>query len=277
MKILFIGDIVGEPGKRIVKALVPALRQELGLDFVVANGENSARNGGGFMPADIKDLFASGIDVITSGDHVWDHREILPVLDQEAHLLRPLNYPAGVNGHGSTVVEKNGKRLAVLNLQGRVFMSQAIENPFAAARAEVIRLRQQATCVLVDIHAETTSEKICMGRYLDGLVSLVVGTHTHVQTADEEIFPGGTAFLCDAGMTGPHNGSLGREIEPIIKRFLTNMPQKFPVASGDLRLHGVYVEVDETHGRTREIRRIARRYEEPRTDVDAAFSKQFKI
>ena len=256
MNILFVGDIVGRPGRRVVRQLVPLLRQRHDIHFVVANGENVA-GGSGLTPDTVRELFEAGVDVVTSGDHAWDQKEVVDFLESEPRLLRPLNYPAGVPGRGSVVLEKPGlPPVGVLNLQGRTFMP-ALENPFALARPEVARLRQRASIILVDMHAEATSEKIAMARMLDGQVSAVLGTHTHVQTADEQILPGGTAFLCDAGFTGPHESVLGREIEPIIKRFLTNMPQRFEVATGRVLLQGALLSVDPATGRAGSIQRVS--------------------
>lgn len=277
MKILFIGDIVGEPGRATVKALLPSLIKEHSVDFTIANAENSTNKGGGMEMAKLNDLMQAGVDLFTSGDHVWDNKDIIPFLDSEKNILRPHNYPSGVNGRGVATIEKNGKILGVINLQGRTFMQQPLENPFVCAKEEVLKLRPQTKCILIDFHAETTSEKIVLGRYLDGLVSAVVGTHTHVQTADEQIMPGGTAFLCDAGMTGPHSGSLGREYEPILKKFLTNMPQRFPVATGALKLHGVLIDIDEATGKALGIKRLSLPFEESKTDVGDAFAKTFKL
>lgn len=256
VKILFIGDIVGAPGREAVKVLVPRLRQRHGLDAVVANGENAA-GGSGITPDTAREIFYAGVDVITSGDHLWDQKEVNDLLHAEAKFLRPVNYPAGTPGHGSVVHElPDGSRLGVLNVQGRTFMP-LLENPFRAAQEAVNQLRQQTRVILVDLHAEATSEKIALARMLDGQVSAVIGTHTHVQTADEQIFPGGTAFLCDAGFTGPQESVLGREIEPIIERFLTNQPRKFPVARERVELKGVVVEVDGDSGRATSIQRIS--------------------
>lgn len=262
MKILFIGDIVGEPGRRAVHALLPKLREQHMLDFVIANGENSA-GGNGITPRIATELFAAGIDVITSGDHLWDQKEVMELLTSEPRFLRPTNYPAGTPGQGSGVYEvkfpgakAQGLKVGVLNAQGRTFMP-ALENPFNLVPAEIERLRTVTKIIFVDMHAEATSEKIAMGRLLDGLVSAVVGTHTHVQTADEQLFPRGTAYLSDAGFTGPHDSVLGREVEPVIKRFLTNMPQRFEVAKGRVMLHGVVVEVDEASGRATGIWRVS--------------------
>ena len=221
---MFIADIVGSPGRRAVRELVPGLRQKLGIDLVIANGENSA-GGSGITPKTAEEIFAAGVDLITSGDHLWDQKEVTELLEKEPRFLRPLNYPAGTMGRGSAVIERQGlPPLAVMNLQGRTFMA-ALENPFHSAQVEVERLRKITRLIFVDFHAEATSEKVALARMLDGQVSAVVGTHTHIQTADEQIFPGGTAFLCDGGFTGPHESVIGREMEPVIKRFLTNQPQ----------------------------------------------------
>jgi metallophosphoesterase (TIGR00282 family) len=263
VKLLFIGDIVGSPGRRAVNELVPKLRKQHGLDFVIANGENSA-GGNGITSKIAEEIFSAGVDVITTGDHLWDQKEVIELLNNEKRFLRPLNYPAGTPGQGSAVYPVPSSKIqipsrtliAVLNLQGRTFMAD-LENPFHAARAEVERLRQHTKIIFLDIHAEATSEKIALARMLDGQVSAVVGTHTHVQTADEQIFPGGTAYLTDAGFTGPHESVLGREIQPVIQRFLTNVPQRFEVAKDRVLLQGVVVEVDEASGKARQIQRVA--------------------
>src|SRR5207247_484714 len=247
---------VGEPARRAVRQLVPQLRQRHELDVVVANGENSA-GGSGITPNTAEEIFSAGVDIMTSGDHLWDQKEVIALLENEKRFLRPLNYPPGTPGQGSVIVQLSGKPpLAVLNLQGRTFMP-VLENPFLFARAEVERLRQTTNIIFVDLHAEATSEKISLARMLDGLVSAVVGTHTHVQTADEQIFPGGTAYLTDAGFTGPHESVLGREIEPVIKRFLTSQPQRFEVAKERVLLQGALVEVEEATGKALRIQRIS--------------------
>jgi hypothetical protein len=258
VKLLFIGDIVGQPGRNAVKTLLPKLREQHRLDFVIANGENSA-GGSGITPKIAEEIFAAGVDVITSGDHLWDQKDVLELLASEKRFLRPLNYPADVPGHGSGIYPAGKHSVAVLNVQGRTFMQPQLENPFALALDEVKKLRAQTKIIFVDFHAEATSEKIAFGRMLDGQVSAVVGTHTHVQTADEQIFPGGTAYLSDAGFTGPHESVLGREIEPVIRRFLTSMPQRFEVAKERVILHGALIEIDETSGKAVKISRVAER------------------
>ncbi|HEX8312361.1 MAG TPA: TIGR00282 family metallophosphoesterase [Chthoniobacteraceae bacterium] len=262
LKLLFLGDIVGEPGRKAVIDLVPRLKEEQAIDFVIVNGENSA-NGRGITPKISIDLLRCGIAVITTGDHIWDQKEILPFIDTEPRLLRPLNYPPNTPGQGSIVLDTPKGKIGVLNVQGRTFMNQPLENPFLAIDAEVARLREETKVLFVDVHAETTSEKIAMGRFLDGRVSAVCGTHTHTQTADEQIFPGGTAFLCDAGMCGPVESCLGREIYPIVQRFLTNRPILYPVAKGPVKLHGAIIEIDEQTGKALHIERFARLYEPP--------------
>lgn len=262
MKLLFIADIVGQPGRRAVKELVPLLRRRHGIDVVVANGENSA-GGSGITVKTANEIFAAGVDIITSGDHLWDQKEVIDLLANEPRFVRPLNYPAGVPGQGSTIFRgQNLPPVGILNLQGRTFMA-ALENPFHCALAEVERLRQSVNIIFIDFHAEATSEKVAFARMLDGKVSGVVGTHTHVQTADERIFPGGTAFLCDAGFTGPHDSVIGREVEPIIRRFLTNLPQKFDVARGDIRLQGALLEIDSQTGRALKIERVSESLPDP--------------
>ena len=261
MKVLFIGDIVGQPGRGAVKALLPTLASRHAVDFVVANGENSA-GGSGITPRTAEEIFSAGVDVITSGDHLWDQKEVTELLANEPRFLRPMNYPADVPGRGSGIFElKNprskGTKIAVLNLQGRVFIMPTLDDPFALALAEVNQLRQKTKIIFIDFHAEATSEKIAFGRMLDGLVSAVVGTHTHVQTADEQIFSGGTAFLTDAGFTGPHESVLGRELEPVVRRFLTAMPQRFEVAKNGVRLQGALIEIDESTGKAVNIQRIS--------------------
>jgi hypothetical protein len=259
LRLLFLGDVIGEPGREAVFQAVPRFRQERGVDFVVVNGENAAA-GRGITPKISIDLLRCGVAVITSGDHIWDQREIVPYLDTEPRLLRPLNYPPGTPGNGSIVLDTARGKVAVVNIQGRTFMQPPLENPFLAMDAEIQRLRALTPVIFVDVHAETTSEKIALGRFLDGRVSAVVGTHTHTQTADERIFPGGTAFLCDAGMCGPHDSCLGREFEPIIQRFITGRPVVYPVAKGPVKLHGALIDIDETSGRAVHIERIAEMY-----------------
>jgi metallophosphoesterase (TIGR00282 family) len=257
IRILFLGDVVGEPGRKAVIEQLPTLKQREALDFIIVNGENAA-GGRGITPRISIDLLRAGAAVITTGDHVWDQQEIVDYFPTEPRLLRPLNYPPETPGQGSVVLETPKGRVAVVQVQGRSFMQPPLENPFLAAEAEVERLRAEGVrAIVVEIHAETTSEKIALGRMLDGSVSLVVGTHTHVQTADERIFPGGTGYLTDAGMCGPDESVLGRNIASVVWRFRSGMPTRFPVARGAVRLCGVIVEVEGASGRCLSIRRLS--------------------
>jgi metallophosphoesterase (TIGR00282 family) len=256
LKLLFLGDIVGEPGRRAVIETLPRWREERGIDFIVVNGENSA-NGRGITPKICTDLLRAKVAVITTGDHVWDQKDIVPHLDMEPRLLRPLNYPPHTPGRGSIILDTPKGKVAVINVQGRTFMNPPLENPFLAMELEVAEIREKTNMIFVDMHAETTSEKIAMGRFLDGKISALVGTHTHTQTADEQIFPGGTAFLCDAGMCGPATSCLGREIDPIITRFLTGRPIQYPVAQGPVRLCGAMIEINDQTGKAERIERIS--------------------
>jgi metallophosphoesterase (TIGR00282 family) len=255
LTILFLGDVVGEPGRNAVIANLARLKESHAVDFVVVNGENAA-GGRGITPKITIDLLRAGASVVTTGDHVWDQKEIFSFIDTEPRLLRPVNYPAGAPGHGSIFLETAKGKVGVVNVQMRTFMQPILENPFPAVEAAVAELRKETPVIFVDAHGETTSEKIAIGRFLDGKVSAVVGTHTHVQTADEQIFPGGTAFLCDAGMCGPANSILGRAVDPIVNRFISNLPALFPVARGDVRLCGALVTIDETTGRALTITRV---------------------
>lgn len=260
LKILVIGDIVGQPGRRATAELVPQLRQEWNLNLVVANAENAA-GGSGLTPGVVEELLDCGVDVLTSGDHIWKKKEVLDIISSENRLLRPANYPPGVPGKGSVVVKTDtGEKVGVVNLQGRVFMA-AIECPFRAAVEEIKKIKTATPVVIVDMHAEATSEKLAMGWYLDGMATAVLGTHTHIQTADEHIFPQGTAYITDLGMTGPYESILGRRPEQIIQRFLSGMPTKFEMASGDLRFCGVVLEVDSKTGLALSIKRIQRKLE----------------
>ena len=255
LTILFLGDIVGEPGRNAVTSQLPRLREKFGVDFVSVNGENAA-GGRGITGRIAIDLLRAGVSVITTGDHVWDQKDIVAFLPTEPRLLRPINYPDGTPGQGSVVLETAKGKVGVIDVQCRTFMLPILENPFRAIAAAVEEMRRETRVIFVDVHGETTSEKIAIGRLLDGKVSAVIGTHTHVQTADEQIFPGGTAFLCDAGMCGPVNSILGRAVEPIVQRFITNVPVPFPVAGGEVRLRGAIVQVDEASGRAISIVRV---------------------
>jgi len=255
LTILFLGDIVGQPGRAALIGRLPELKSQHALDFVIVNGENAA-GGRGITGKITIDLLRAGVSVITSGDHIWDQKEILSFIDTEPRLLRPVNYPEGTPGSGSIILETGKGKVGVINVQGRTFMQPILDNPFRAIEAAVSKMRKETPNIIVDAHAETTSEKIALGRFLDGKVSAVIGTHTHVQTADEQIFPGGTAFLCDAGMCGPVNSILGRAVDPIVNRFISNLPSSFPVARGEIRLRGALVKIDETTGRASSIMRI---------------------
>jgi len=258
IRLLFLGDIVGEPGRNAVISAIPGFLKERGIDFVVVNGENAA-GGRGITGRIAIDLLRAGVAVITTGDHVWDQKETASYIRTEPRLLRPINYPAGAPGQGSIVLDTSKGKIAVMNVQCRTFMQPVLDNPFTAADVEVERLREETPVIFVDVHGETTSEKIAMGRFLDGRVSAVIGTHTHVQTADEKILAGGTAFLCDAGMCGPSDSILGREHESIIRRFIDCLPAQFPVARGPVHICGAIVEIDPATGRSQSIRRVNER------------------
>jgi metallophosphoesterase (TIGR00282 family) len=255
VRILCIGDVVGKPGRHAVAALLPVLRRELSIDVVMANGENAAA-GRGLTLGTAKELFAAGVDVITSGNHIWDQSEIVPHLDSEAPILRPANYPPDTPGRGICSFGP----LTVINLMGRTFMSE-IDDPFRTAD-RLLESVEPGSIVLVDMHAEATSEKIAMAWYLDGRVSAVVGTHTHVPTADARIFPGGTAFVCDLGMVGPLDSVIGVEVAPVIRKFLTGMPARFTVAekSKYVTFNSVLIEVDDSTGKARSIERVDREW-----------------
>ena len=269
MKLLFIGDIVGRPGRDLIRRHARALAALHDADLVIANGENAA-GGAGITRDNMLEILSAGVDVITTGNHVWDKRETLEFIGNEPRLLRPANYPEGTPGAGSCVVPaKNGVRVGVINVMGRVFL-HAIDDPFRVAEREIAQVRGDGAQVLfVDMHAETTSEKIALSYYLDGMVTAVIGTHTHVQTADERILAGGTACLTDAGMTGPHDGVIGIEKDAIIARFTTGLPGRFETASGDPRLNGVTITVDTSTGRATAIQRISLSERELRDITDS--------
>ncbi|MBN2282868.1 MAG: TIGR00282 family metallophosphoesterase [Deltaproteobacteria bacterium] len=255
MKVLFIGDIVGKPGRKAVARLLPRLTEEYRIDCTVANCENAA---GGFgVTRDVVDeLYGLGIDILTSGNHIWDKKEVLDFIDDYETLLRPANYPDGVPGHGSITMRfDNGTSIGVLNVEGRVFMKD-LDCPFRRAKQELEILHAMTRTVIVDMHAEATSEKQAIAWFLDGDVSAVIGTHTHVQTADERILPDGTAYISDAGMTGPFDSVLGVKKEIAIERFLRMTPNKFDVARGNVRLQGVVIDIDDETGKSLSIERI---------------------
>ncbi len=256
MRILFIGDVVGRPGRRLAAALVPELRRELGADLVIANGENTA-GGKGITADTAAELFAAGVDCLTGGNHSWDKDEGASVIERDERILRPANYPPGAPGRGYGLFAAGPHKVAVVSVLGRIFM-QPMDCPFRAVDAVLQQVAGRTPIVLVDFHAEATSEKIAMGCYLDGRVTAVIGTHTHVQTADERILVRGTACLTDAGMTGAHDSIIGVRKELALRRMLTQLPVRFQPADGDLWLHGAWIEVDPGTGRAARIERIRR-------------------
>ena len=263
MKFIFLGDVVGEPGRDTVRAAIPLLLETYAPDFFVVNGENAA-GGNGITPKLAIELMRAGADVVTLGDHAWDQRDIVPYFATEPRLIRPANFPAGTPGAGSVVVSGNGHTLGVLNLLGRTFMGPQVDNPFLLVEAEIAKLKQEgASCILIDFHAEATSEKIAFGRAVDGLATLVVGSHTHVQTADERILPGGTAYLTDAGFSGPHESVIGRDIPSVLQKYRTLLPNKFYIAREGLQADGVFVEADPATGKALRIERIQLKIETP--------------
>ncbi len=254
VKILFIGDIFGRPGKKIASNFIPKIIEEQNIDFCIANGENAA-GGFGLTCNSAKKLFSYGIDVITSGNHIWDRQETASLLNDSKRILRPANYPPGVSGIGETVIHKDGLTIGIINLIGRVFM-KPVDCPFRTADEIINRLRNVTKKIIVDFHAECTSEKIAMGWHLDGYVSAVIGTHTHVMTADERILPKGTAYITDVGMTGPHDSVIGVRIEQSINRIVKQVPTRFSPAEHRLRFSAVLLEVDDSSGKSLSIKRI---------------------
>jgi metallophosphoesterase (TIGR00282 family) len=267
MRVLFIGDIVGSPGRQIVQERLADITAQKAVDLVIANGENSA-SGFGITPRLAEELLKTGIEVLTGGNHSWDRKEILEYMPHQPRLLRPANFPEGNPGSGLFVgTAKNGVKYAVLNLQGRVFLP-AIDDAFRKADSELAKLPDDVAFVLVDMHAETTSEKIAMGWYLDGRVTAVVGTHTHVATADEHVLPNGTAYITDVGMTGPHDGVIGMDRDAILKRFMDGLPGRFDVATGDVQMNCVLIEADRNGSRNPGGRLRARSIERVRYRID---------
>jgi metallophosphoesterase (TIGR00282 family) len=261
MRVLFVGDVVGSPGRRVLRAGLKRLRTEHAPDLVIANGENVA-GGSGLTPDTVDEMVRAGCDVITSGNHVWDKKEIVPYLERHDRVLRPLNYPAPTPGNGSCIVEaRDGTRVCVLNLMGRVFMP-ALDDPFRVADAFLRALPDPRPPVVVDFHAEATSEKVALGWYLDGRVAAVLGTHTHVATADERVLPRGTAYITDVGMTGPFDSVIGVEKEDVLERFLSQRPRRFRTAEGDARLNAVLLTIAPLTGRAESIVRIELREDE---------------
>ncbi len=259
MRLLFIGDIVGKTGRNATKFLLPAVISKFRIDLVVANGENAA---GGFGITDkiVAEIFGYGVNVITTGNHVWDKKEFIPHISKEDRVLRPLNYPPGVPGFGSIIYPlRDALKVAVVNVSGRVFMSN-IDCPFRTGKETIERLRTETRIIIIDFHAEATSEKIAFGYYVDGKVSAVIGTHTHVQTADEKVLPGGTAYITDVGMTGPSDSVIGIDKDQIIQRFLTNMPMRFETARGEGIFSAVVIDIDEETGKSTAIQRLQLTY-----------------
>ena len=255
MKVLFIGDIVGKTGRNALKALLPNLVDKYKIDVTIANAENIA-GGFGLTEPLVAELFRSGVHVITTGNHVWDKKDFIHYITKDNRVLRPLNYPPGSPGCGSIVINTGvGRKIGVINISGRIYMS-GMDCPFRTILPEIEKIAQETNIIFVDMHAEATSEKIALGYYLDGKVSAVVGTHTHVQTADEKILPGGTAYITDAGMTGPAHSVIGMEVNQIIQRFLTSMPAKFETAPGEALLSGVVIEIGDDSGKATGIQRI---------------------
>jgi len=255
-RLLFIGDIMGKPGRELVRRGLAAIVARHQIDLVIANGENAAA-GFGITPDLAEELFAYGVHVLTGGNHTWDKKEIVPYLGEQSRLLRPANFPAGTPGRGRVVVRAtNGVSVGVVNVMGRVFMT-AIDDPFRVAVDEIDAIRGDARVILVDFHAEATSEKVAMGWHLDGRVAAVVGTHTHVPTADARVLPQGTAYVTDVGMTGPHDSVIGVDRHAILRRFLTGLPQRFEVATENPRLNAVAIAADEATGRAVSIERLS--------------------
>ncbi len=249
---------MGSPGREAVEKLLPQLKKEYRLDFVIANAENAA-GGSGITPKVAEELFGSGIDVLTSGDHIWKKREIFEIINLDERILRPLNFPSGAPGRGFGVFKtKGGLKVGVINVNGRVFM-EALECPFRTALTAQEALIEATNIIIVDIHAEATSEKVALGWYLDGKVSAVLGTHTHIPTADEKILPQGTAYITDVGMVGPQDSVIGRKIEDVLARFVTALPMRFEVAKDNVQLQGVVLDIDEKTGKARSIVRIQRK------------------
>jgi metallophosphoesterase (TIGR00282 family) len=261
LQLLFLGDIVGRPGRELVRKGLPSLIEHYGVDLVIANAENAAAGRG--ITREIGDsLLEWGVGVMTSGNHIWAQREAVDYIGTEARLLRPANFPAGVPGNGSYLARtSSGRPVGVINVMGRVFM-QELDNPFSRVLEEIDALRARTRVILVDMHAEATSEKIAMGWHLDGKVTAVIGTHTHVQTADDQILPGGTAYLTDAGMTGPHDGVIGVEKHAVIEKFLRGMPARMETAAGNPRLNGILIAADEATGKAISVQRLSLSAEE---------------
>jgi hypothetical protein len=255
LRLLFLGDIIGEPGRDAVIHCLPSLKQQYQVDVVIVNGENTAA-GRGITPKIAQALFKAGADIITTGDHIWDQKEIIPFLSTEPRLLRPLNWPTGVPGQGIFILDTPKGKLAAINLQGLTFMKNQLDNPFQCILNALADVQAQTPMIFIDFHAETTSEKIAMGWHLDGQVSAVIGTHTHVPTADERVLPAGTAHQTDVGMCGPLDSVIGSNIKPIVDKFLYQMPTKFGVATGKVRINGCLIQINPITGKAHHIERI---------------------
>ncbi|SET41087.1 hypothetical protein SAMN03159358_1600 [Paenibacillus sp. NFR01] len=260
IKVLFIGDIVGNTGRKALREMLPSLKSKYQPHIIIANGENAAA-GRGITSAIANEFFNWGVHGITMGNHTWDNKDIFEFIDDEPRLIRPANFPPGTPGRGYTIIKANGKQLGIVNLQGRTFLP-AIDDPFRIGEEIVDELRQKTKCILVDFHAEATSEKIAMGYFMDGQASIVVGTHTHVQSNDEVILPGGTAYLTDAGMVGSREGILGMEKDAVLYKFTTQLPSRFVVDEGKWQLHGLFAELDEATGKATRVEKIRMREDE---------------
>jgi len=254
MRILAVGDLVGESGVRKLKEMLPKIKKEENIDFVITNGENSA-GGMGITEKNFKEILEAGTNVITMGNHTWGKKDIFKFIDNP-QLLRPANYPKGVVGKGFGIYKCKDKKIAVINLIGRVDINILSENPFIIAKEMVEEIKDKVDIIIIDFHAEATAEKIAMARFLDGKITALYGTHTHVQTADEQIFPGGTAYITDIGMTGPKNSVIGMDIEASIKRFETTLPEKYKLAEGECIFNAVVFEIDDENNKATEIKRI---------------------
>ena len=266
MNILCIGDIVGKPGRDAVENLLAGLKKSYHIDFVIVNAENAA-GGMGLNPRIARDLLKAGCDVLTLGDHVWDQKDLYDFLETTDDVIRPANFPDGVPGQGYCLKQtSSGIKVGVINLLGRVFMRYQVTCPFLKLKSIVEEMRKKTPIIIVDMHAEATSEKVALGHYIDGQVTAVVGTHTHIPTADEKILPKGTAFITDLGMTGPYDSVIGQDKEKVIQRFLTSMPLKLEVAKEDVILHGVVVEINEAAGQAKRIIRVAQSFSPAKTE-----------
>jgi metallophosphoesterase (TIGR00282 family) len=260
MNILCIGDIVGKPGRHALEGLLDGIKKEFSIDMTIVNAENAA-GGSGVTIKLAKQFFEKGCDVLTLGDHVWDQKEIESYLNEEEHIIRPANFPAGTPGKGWCIkTTASGVKVGVVNMMGRVFMRYNLECPFRTLDAIIEKIKKETPNIIVDMHAEATSEKVAIGHYADGRISAMFGTHTHIQTADEKVLPKGTAYITDLGMSGPCDSVIGQNKENIIQRFLTSLPIRFQVAQGDIKLQGIIVDVDEITGKARSITRLQRSF-----------------